>query len=273
MKKEFKKLKDLNLNGNIELFESSNLEDTKIVTGSNIPFRILKISWNYDQPEYLIQYPDSPHFVEMPRGNGSSSCGNGFHINLSNPYIKDILDGSDRIEDLYIQRPNAMLKYGCLGHNFLTTISRIIREPYTKLDDINPKLLTDIIEHGYYECIPKIQIPEYVLNIEHVPEIEFDYLLITHDKYVYSQETMRAFFCKLNGSHRQLKVEEFNRWRDGGTTKITLGCGYGLDDVKYEFYSPTPFKPELKCTLDGWEIDRIDKNTELVEKVMKSVIF
>jgi len=273
MKKEFKELKDLQLKGIVELYESSNLEDTKSVTGSNIPYRILKLSWNNDQPELLIQYPDSPHFLEIPRARGSSSCGNTIHVNFSNPFYKNILDENDRVEDLYIQRPNAMLKNDCLYHNFLTTISRIVTDPYSKLEDINPTLLIDIIEHGYYECVPKIQVPEYVMNIEHITEIPFDYLLITHDKYVYSYDTMRAFFCKLNGSHKQLKVEKFNRMRDGGTTRIKLGCGYGLDDQKYEFYSPTPFKPELKCSLDGWEIDRIDKNTELVEKVMKSVIF
>ena len=48
----------------------------------------------------------------------------------------------------------------------------------------------------------------------------------------------------------ELEITKFDRYRDGGTTEMTLVDG---DGIEHEFYYPTHFKPieEQIPTLDG----------------------
>lgn len=115
----------------------------------------------------------------------------------------------------------------------------------------------DIMEEEFRE-LPVIDQIQYLHYANHMK----CYILVTGRKYNYAYETSKVYFLYTETNEIfQEEVKEFVRYRDGGTTIISLKSGEQL-------YYPTPFKQDEVATFDNVPIEKINKEEIHSQKLM-----
>jgi hypothetical protein len=181
-------------------------------------YEILMMDYAWGEPQYLIKFPYTDFFVELS-GSGSSINGVHEHISCSNP-IGDIIDPyfyqeklqPEKIE-IYRFGERIMIKTNSFRHDFLDQIedANISDQEYVKIPELRE------ISYAFYS-------PQYQ-----------KYLIVDHSEFNFQYNTMRLFFGDLTTGMKTPKIENFVRYRDGGTTLFE----FDYEGERYKFHSPT----------------------------------
>ena len=206
-------------------------------------YELIMMNYKYGEPQYLIKYPYTNFFVEIV-GGGASINGVHEHITCSHP-IKDFIDPyyyEDKLshEKLEIFRfgERVMMMVDSFRHDFLDEV-----------------LNEDVLDQEY------IKIPEFreIAYAFHSTELA-KYLIVDQSKYNFQYETMRLFFGDVKDGFHILKIEDFARYRDGGTTIFK----FSHEGKEYEFFNPSPLKQDNSpTTLNDMKLVEIPESTKI----------
>jgi hypothetical protein len=191
-------------------------------------WHLIILDYNYGDPQLLIKKGIND-WIELPNGlSGSFTSrkdGGAFNNNsftLDKFYSNKLLGYDKETEcNLYQDGDKLLLSLGSYNFSFMEKISTKISTWQIDVENIE-----------YEEC-PDIR------------KIESTYTLgdnkIVMDNLVYkpTYSSYRFFF-----NEEEWEITKFDRYRDGGTTEISV------KDLKgniHEFYTPTPFNKELKA--------------------------
>jgi hypothetical protein len=126
---------------------------------------------------------------------------------------------------------------------------------------------TNSFQHDFLDQIGDINIldQEYV-KIPELREISYafysprygKYLIVDHSEFNFQYNTMRLFFGDLTTGLKTPKIENFVRYRDGGTTLFE----FDYEGERYKFHSPTKLGSAEKkhTTLNDSVIVELDEN-------------
>jgi hypothetical protein len=230
---------------NFELFRSYDPNLTSQYHGSkgeSAYYELIIMEYKFTEPQYFIKYPYTDFFVELAGGGGSMR---GVHkrITLTHP-IKDIIDpyhyegklDNQKLE-LYQFGDRVMLEVKTFSHDFLDRV-------------------TDDIFSQEYVPIPDIRTIAYAIFCP----TEKKYLILDQSAYNFQYETMRLFFGDIKNGMKICKINNFVRYRDGGTTLFE----FDYEGKEYKFLSPSSLGKEVKPSIKLNELQVIElPNTEI----------
>ncbi len=208
-----------------------------------------------------IRFPNKDYFVQM---HGGYSGGRG---EMRQCDFKDVLsDSYNKNCEFYRFEQNAMLKMNSFDFHFLTKIGSYDKgNPYNKPYSNETKINYDEIQKALSLKYQKI--PDSIRKIAYcfkTKELIPQYILIDYPAYNISYENHRFYIIK-NKVARELKIMEFLRQRDGGTTIITVIDEFG---ELHKFFSPTKFPEKaLVEKYDNMELSEVtdDERNSLIE--------
>ena len=186
-------------------------------------YELIMMNYKYAEPQYFIKYPYTNFFVELASG-GASMNGVHEHITCSNP-IKDFIDPY-YYEDKLSHEKVEIFRFG----------ERVMLMVDTFRHDFLDEVLNEDVLNQEYIKIPEFREIAYAFYCSTLDK----YLIVDQSKYNFQYEDMRLFFGDtITGLHTP-KIENFTRYRDGGTTTFTFEC----EGKHYEFFHPSPFKQD-----------------------------
>lgn len=196
-------------NKGVELYRSSDPKETGLYfDGTKKPayFEILRFEYKQGCNEFYVRYPNGNHFIEIKR-KGSMSQGYMEKITCINPWenkYKDILE-------INVHLDNMLLSIGS-KFNFLKRVAVNSEDKKFNIDEL------DIILDMYYLELPDTREVAYFYKTNEDNPI---YILIDFPSFNFCYEQHRLFIIQ-NNKHRQFEINEFVRYRDGGSTYITF---------------------------------------------------
>jgi hypothetical protein len=226
----------------VELFRSSDKINTAkyfINDRTNKPseayFEILKFKYDYKYKNQIyIRYPNTDYFVELV-GGVSSGRGNLEKLSCKNIWVdefKEEISINQQDDDLIIF--------------FGKTLS-----------DFNFMKKVDNSEISLALSIKYLKLPENIKSIVYCNKTKDKnpiYFLVDVPKYNFNYDNHRFFMIE-DGIPEQLTIKNFERYRDGGTTYITV---VDKHDVVYKFFSPSPFKNDVCEKINDIELMDVD---------------
>jgi hypothetical protein len=261
-KKEFGELKEFE-GLSVSLYRSSDKKSTERyftnrrgeeLTGNSF-FELLYFKYNYDKLKHLVylKYPDTDYFVELYSG-GSSSQGSMESIS-----VKDIWEADYKNEvKIKIADSNLFLGVGKgtyeSAFNFMTLVGRFSENEYYFRDSefpstFNVEEIDQALSKKYIKIpdsirkiqyLMKLQLPSYDLKEVDKLELELNkkqviYFVVDYPAYNFNY-TNHRFRIVRGKSVEECEVKDFVRYRDGGTTIITVIDSKGKE---HTFFSPT----------------------------------
>jgi hypothetical protein len=228
----------------IRLYRSYDKNLVKTYHGNReIPgcYELIMMDYKYGEPRYLIKYPYTNFFVELSGGGGSMN-GVHEHIYCSNP-IKDIIDPyyyesllQNQKLEIYRFGERVMLTVDSFRHDFLDQVygEDILSQEFIKIPDLRE------ISYAYYS-------PRYG-----------KYLIVDQSEFNFQYETMRLFYGDMKSGLSILPIENFARYRDGGTTHFE----FEYEGEKYKFHSPSRLGSDEKkyVTINDSVMSELDEN-------------
>lgn len=259
--KEFGSMSEFKDEKEIVLYRSSNPELTRTYYKDGDYFEILSIG--YPGQGLFIRYPGKEHFIRLFGGIGSGwgSMGGGSGKNVwCNKFDRDI--------QIFHHERDLCLKMGKWSSNvnFLTLVGKRTKDSpaFYKNNPTSEKprgedQLQEALDRQYLKLPLAIRTVAYMKKLKDVNE-EF-FILIDYPTYHSSYETHRIRTIGKNRIIKEYKILEFERYRDGGTTEITLVDEQGDDHM---FFSPTPFEKEKSSTWNGQELVDVTDEKERI---------
>jgi len=247
MEKKYANLSEFT-NRDIELFRSSDKPKTLQYffnrnNNENIDspyFDLIRFKLEGGNHCIYIKYPNTNFFFEMYNGYNGSGRGDMLTAKGENPWLVDYK------KDFIIKSQNndliLILESSGLEFNFMKKIAYYNKaNPFNKQNPYETKYnmeeITNTLKFNYLK-LPHINIITYFLKTnEETPK----YFIVDHPKYNFSYETHRFFIIE-NNIIKQLKIQEFMRYRDGGTTIINT---IDENNTKNVFFYPTAFDRNL----------------------------
>ena len=258
---------------NVELYRSADAKNTAIYwtkltdrsdrAEAKAYFELLRFGYKGGDHMIYIKFPGTEHFIEMKEGGYGSGRGNMTSSSGQNVWET----GDDRHFEIVSQEPNLLLFIGKIlpEFNFMNLVARVTKsgEEFLFRDSSNPPTFN---EHEIDKALSEkyIKMSESVRTIEYAMKTkgaEPTYFVVDYPAYNFQYEKYSFKMIKDN-EVEEMKVKNLARYRDGGTTIITV---VDKDGKEHEFFSPTPFEKEKKTT---W-----DKTTELKEVSQEDKIY
>jgi hypothetical protein len=256
--KEFAKLSDFKFR-DVELYRSRDLKDTAIYH-TNLKdeergvveafYEVLVFDYDYGLNEIYVRYPNTDYFVET-KSKGGGSCGKAKTCEAKNPWVEDFQSTLKIIS----HDPDMLLSMGEYFHrfNFLTKIASYDKgnpfcSPYPNETFENYNEIEKALSLDYLKLPSDVRSISYCFKTkDETPK----YFFIDYPKYSFSYDNHR-FLTIENDEVTEYKITKFNRYRDGGTSEISITDDNG---VEHEFFSPTSLGGKTKKdTFDGEEI-------------------
>ena len=261
MEKEFGELSRFK-GRDVELFRSSDLNKTAIyfteveyeqMENAKEFFELLRFELDGGDHQIYIRFPQSKHFVEMiGAGFGSShgdmmiASGKNIWNDAYNAPIKIYSHG----ENLLLEMGSGLSKF-----NFMKKVASYDKgnkynHPYPNETFVNYNEIEKALSLKY------LKISESIRNIEYCYKTKDEipkYFLVDYPAYNFKYDNHR-FFVIENDDAKEYKIQNFTRYRDGGTTIITV-----LDEnnIEHKFFSPTSLPEKTLC--EKWdEIELIE---------------
>ena len=258
----------------VELYRSCNPDIIgRYFAGDKGPakFEVLVFEYHQSKERIFIRYPNSNFFIPIVGGFGTSRGsmmeGGGEDVigEIINPLIRR---GKHFVQyiGVNVHETEMFLQFGWNEGEF-NFLRRIAAANMAKYDNFvsgenNDALIEEALGRKYIK-IPDFRKIEYAFMT-----VDENFILTDRSVHNYQYETLRCWFGNSSGM-KEGKIKNFGRARDGGSTKFQVVIEE--DKETHDFYSPTPFNPELKATWDGKEIIPIDitRQEELIQ-VLKS---
>jgi hypothetical protein len=273
IKKEFGNLSDFS-ERNVELFKSSDQNATAIYFTSydrnnreNVKayFELLRFGSEGGNHQIYLKYPDTDIFVEIYKGRYESGQGTMLHAEGKNIWEKE----HDKTINIYSHDDNLVLFIGKMNllskFNFMTKVASYnkgnpFNQPYPDKKFINYEEIEKVLSMKYLKIPDSIKTIEYCYKTDdEIPK----YFIVDYPTYNFQYKNHRFFMIE-NNIVKEFKIKKFDRYKDGGTTIITV-----IDDnsIEHEFFSPTVFSKDLVEKWDNIELIKVtdEEKNKLVE--------
>lgn len=250
---------------NVEIYRSIDKRNTGIYFGPDklleAEFEVVIFGYKYNKQSVYIRYPETDFYVEMI-GGGGSSRGSMEKCHFRNilkekiqPFLyKGVLKAET--ESIYKHDNYAVYNLGSLEFNFLKRIANFNSYSYGDASYGN-EYIVEMLNRKF------IPVPsERVIAYSFLTEND-NIIIVDQDAHNFTYETMRCFYGKIEGAFIEVKMNDFQRYRDGGTTLFD----FMLYDKKYSFYCPPGSKPLNKPTLN--DVEMVPLSKELLNDSIK----
>lgn len=251
----------------VELFRSSDLNNTAIYftdveyedrEEAAEYFELLRFGLEGGDHQIYIRFPKTNYFVEMIEGGFGSGRG-------------DMMDAQGK--NVWEDKHKSPFRIYSHGENLILLIGRDDWTPefnfmkkaaiYDKGNPFNHPYPNETFVN--FEQIEKalsmkfLKIPEDVRKIQYCFKTKDEspkYFLVDAPAYN-SQYKNHRFFVIENEVAKQFEVKNFARYRDGGTTIITVIDENGIE---HKFFSPTSLPTKTLC--EKWDEEELIEVTE-----------
>ena len=241
----------------VRIYRTSNpqLVDRFMVLGGKVEdpyFEVVEFGYDFKNSnqlsEYFIKFPGVDLYIEL-MNQGGSEHGQFKKKRLRNPVQEQIrplvIDGELIPEtlDLYLTHDAALLSEK-IGTDFLFLKS----VAYKKDQGGRYNFQAEDVEFG--ERYVNQMLNSHFVKLPDLRGISYayktsigEYLIVDHSAFNYTYEGLRCWFGK-PGEMVQVKIENFGRMRDGGTTMFE----FEHEGKKHKFFSPSGLSMTTKVT-------------------------
>jgi len=248
----------------VEFFRSSDQNETAIYfteveyekrKTAKAFFEVLRFGLDGGDHQLYVRFPNTDYFVEMIDGGFGSGRGDMLVASGKNVW-KD--DDNSRIT-IYSHNNDLILLMGesdfVPEFNFMKRVASYdkgnpFNQPYPNETFVNFKEIEEALSMKY------LKIPENVRKIEYcykTKDANPKYFVVDYPAYNFKYDNHR-FFVIENENVKEFVIKSFVRYRDGGTTIITVTDENGTE---HKFFSPTSLPEKTLC--EKWD------ETELIE--------
>jgi len=259
----------------VELFRSSDLNETAIYfteveyenrKDAKAFFELLRFELNGGEQQIYIRFPNTNYFVEMVGGGFGSA-----HGDMMQSLGKNVWDDQDKSFSIYSHGQNLILILGAMDgipkFNFMTKVSEYDKgNPYN-----HPHPNEAFVNFGEIEkalAMQYVKIPQSIRKIAYLyktKDISPKFFVVDFPAYSFKYRTHRFRVIENNEEVKEYVVKNFARYRDGGTTIITV-----LDESgnEHKFFSPTSLP--TKTLVEKWDdIELIEVTSDEKQKIVE----
>lgn len=266
----------------VELFRSSDLNKTAIYFTEvkykdrekvSAFFELLRFGLEGGEHQLYIRFPNTDHFIEMIGGGFGSGRGDMLVATGKNVWKDD--DDNSRIT-IYSQNNDLILLMGesdCVPEfNFMKRVASYdkgnpFNRPYPNETFVNYSDIEKALSMKY------LKLPENIRNIEYcykTKDVNPKYFIVDYPAYNFQYNNHRFFIIE-NYIVIEYKITNFVRYKDGGTTIITV-----IDEIgnEHKFFSPTSLPEKTLCEkFDEYElVEVLGKEKKEIVKLLKNDI-
>ena len=223
-----------------------NLEEREVRLFTCLEYSILIVSYEYGKPEIYLRMNTNNYYIPIYGGinyiSGKTSAGGGKNI-WAEEFAQEI--------KVKIKENDCFLQTGSSTGSFyfMKLAGKILRK-----ENENKFLIERELKLTYKPFPREKRIISYMLKTKSNLPI---YIVVDSSKF-YAEEKERFFVVYLK-KIKQFEITRFERYRDGGTTYITVK---GNKNKTYEFFYPTPFDKNKFPTFKGEELESVTKEEE-----------
>jgi len=268
----------------VELFRSSDQNETAIYftdveddkrETAKAYFEILRFGLDGGDHQLYVRFPNTNHFIEMIGGGHGGGRGDMKQANG-----KNVWEGKHKGPfSIYSHNKNLIFLIGRIDwmpeFNFMTKVASYnkgnpFNHPYPNETFLNYEEIEKALSMKY------LKIPESVRKIEYCYKTKDEtpkYFLVDYPAYNFKYDNHRFFEIE-NEVAKEYEIKNFDRYRDGGTTYITVVDESGIE---HKFFSPTSFEKTLCEKFDETELittteDEKQKLAELLKLNLEPAI-
>lgn len=286
MEKQFGELSQfLKEKRDVELFRSSDLNNTAIYftetenkRNEKAFFELLRFGLEGGDHQIYVRFPNTDYFVEMLGGGMGSGRGDMLQDEGKNVWK----DKNSAPFSTYSHGKNLLLLFGrndwTPEFNFMTKVAEYdkgnpFNRPYPQETFVNYEEIEKALSLKF------LKLPENVRKIEYLFKTKDSkkYFVIDYPAYNFQYTTQRFrvvendFVVIEKSKVIEYQIKDFVRYRDGGTTIITITDENG---VEHKLFSPQRMFDDGKNLVpkfDETELIEIEKNTDEWNTVVKLI--
>lgn len=251
----------------VELFRSSDQNETAIYFTdveygdreiAKAYFEILRFGLDGGDHQLYVRFPKTDYFVEMIDGGFGSGRGD-----MKKAKGKNVWEDKHKAPfTIYSHKDNLIFLIGredwTPEFNFMNKIASYdkgnkFNHPYPNETFVNYDEIEKALSMKY------LKIPESIRRIEYcykTKDATPKYFVIDYPAYNFKYDNHR-FFVVENGIMNEFEIKNFVRYRDGGTTIITVVDNNGNE---HKFFSPTSLPTKTLC--EKWDDIELMETTE-----------
>ncbi len=259
----------------VELFSSSDLINTAIyfteVRGidrgnAKASFELLRFSLERGDHQIYVRFPGTDYFIEMLGGGMGSGRGDMTQSDGKNVWE----DKHTAPFTIYSCGDNLIFIIGrtdwTCEFNFMTRVASYNignpwDYPYPNPKWVNSQAIGLALEMKY------LKLPDTIRTIQYchkTKEPTPKYFLVDYPAYNFKYENHRVFVIE-GDTTKEWPVKSFQRWRDGGTTKIIVSDETGTEHI---LFYPTSM-PEKTRPDKFDDIELVTVRTSVKERLVK----
>ena len=211
-------------------------------------FELVMFDYRYANPQMFMKFPYTDFYVELTTG-GHSGRGGMVKHSLYNP-IGDVIDGFYYEGKLVPEKftlfccdESIMIDFD-FDHAFFNCVAELVFPIRGRSLDVITKGETPIKEmlSKQYVKIPDLRKVVYSYHTDND-----DTLIVDQSAHNFTYESMRCWYRKGTSRFQLVQIEDFQRYRDGGTTTFTFKDNEGIN---HDVFFPSPFKKDICAILD-----------------------
>lgn len=261
----------------VELYMSVDLHNTAIYftdvehdkrDKAEAFFQLLRFGLEGGDHQIYIRFPNTDYFVEMHNGGfgsgrGSMTVASGKNVHGTEYKKSFTIHSHDRFLMLSIGDKDLLPEF-----NFMTKVASYDKgnpfcHPYPNETSLNISELEKVLELKY------LKIPENIRKIQYcfkTTDENPEYFLVDFPLYNLRYSNHR-FFAIQNNVSIEYKIKDFQRFRDGGTTIMTV-----IDDkgIEHKFFTPQRMNKNSLC--EKWDETELvpvsDEEQEMLVKLL-----
>jgi hypothetical protein len=258
---------------NVELYRSSDLNNTAIYftelgdsdrKDAKAFFEVLYfgLEANNSSKIVYVRFPNTNFFIQML---GGCRSGRG---DMQYSSFKNVLAENYRKNYNFFSFGQTAMLYAkdSREFNFMTKVASYDKgnpynRPYPNETFVNYKEIKDALSFKY------LRIPDSIREIGYCYKTKGEnpkYFLIDYPAYNFNY-TNHRFFVIENETVKEFKIQNFVRYRDGGTTIINV---LDENEIEHKFFSPTRL-PEKKLCEKWDEIELIEVTEPEKQKLVE----
>ncbi len=274
MEKQFGELSQfLTDKRDVELFRSSDwnntavyfteVDDGKIKTAKAY-FELLRFGLEGGDHQIYVRFPNTDYFVEMLHGGSGSAHGNMMIAEGKN--VQDVYHTKGKFT-IYSHDSNLLISFGDFPKfNFMTKVAEYdkgnpFNRPYPQESFLNYEQIKEALSLKFLKLPENIRYVEYMFKIKDAKK----YFIVDCPAYNFKYTNQRFTIIE-NGIQRQEKIKGFQRYRDGGTTMITI---IDKEGSEHKLFSPQKMFDDGKNLVPKFDdIELIEVSEEERENII-----
>lgn len=260
----------------VELFRSSDPHNTAIYftevedkdrETAKAFFELLRFDIEGGEHQIYIRFPNADYFIEMHEGGWGSAHGDmknakGENIFAEHSYEIPFTIYSHNLDLLLV------IAGGIPQFNFMKKVAELYNgNPF---DGCRDKFQSNMPEIEAALKLKYLKLPEDIRNIEYLFKTSDSsnptYFVVDYPAFNF-QYTNHRFRVVQGDVVKEYKIIDFQRFKDGGTTIITV---VDENNIEHKFFSPTRFPEKVLC--EKWDDTELTSVAEFEkEKIIKQL--